>query len=283
MSDSQLSRRAVLSAAGITAASVAATQASAQAVSQPVPGRPGAGKAVIVTGSSRGIGAAIARRLARDGYAVTVNYLTNRSLAAGVVRDIEANGGRAIFCQGDVADPRAVKALFDANQEAFGGVDVVVNNAGIMRLSPFARMTDADFDRMVDTNLKGGFNVLRESARRIRDDGSIVSLSSSITLLKTEAYGPYAATKAANEMYSGVLAKELGDKRVSVNAIAPGMVNTTLFTNDKTPQQIQAFVERTPFKRLAEPEDIANTVAAMCSRDWHWVTGQTVLANGGIV
>lgn len=144
-------------------------------------------------------------------------------------------------------------------------------------------MTDADFDRMIDTNLKGGFNVLREGARRIRDNGSIISLSSSITLLKSETYGPYAASKAANEMYSGVLAKELGDKRVSVNAIAPGLVNTTLFTEGKTPQQIRGFVERTPFKRLAQPEDIANTVAAIVSRDGHWVTGQTVIANGGIV
>lgn len=287
MSDTQVSRRGILSAAAIAAAGAAvgagATQVAAQVGGQPAAGRPGAGKAAIVTGSSRGIGAAIARRLARDGYAVTVNCLTNRDLAAGIVRDIEGAGGRATFRQGDVADPRAVRTLFDANQEAFGGVDVVVNNAGIMRLAPFAQMTDADFDRMVDTNLKGGFNVLRESARRIRDNGSIISLASNITMFKTETYGPYAATKAANEMYSGVLAKELGAKKVSVNAIAPGLVNTTLFTDGKTPQQIQGFVERTPFKRLAEPEDIANTVAAMVSRDGHWVTGQTVIANGGVV
>jgi 3-oxoacyl-[acyl-carrier protein] reductase len=276
----------MMSVAAVTAAGAAAAAASplaAQVAGQSADARPGAGKAAIVTGSSRGIGAAIARRLARDGYAVTVNCLANRQLAAGVVRDIEAAGGRAIFRQGDVADPRAVKALFDANQEAFGGVDVVVNNAGIMRIAPFAEMTDADFDRMIDTNLKGGFNTLREAARRIRDDGSIISLSSSITLLKTEAYGPYAATKAANEMYSGALAKELGPKRVSVNAIAPGMVNTPLFTDGKTPQQIQGFVQRTPFKRLAEPEDIANTVATLVSRDGHWTTGQVIITNGGIV
>ena len=283
MSDTQFSRRAMLSAAAVTAAGAAAATVSAQATGAAAATRPGAGKAAIVTGSSRGIGAAIARRLARDGYAVTVNCLTNRGLAQGVVREIEAAGGRATLRQGDVADPRAVRALFDANQEAFGGVDVVVNNAGIMRLAPFARMTDADFDRMIDTNLKGGFNVLREGARRIRDNGSIISLSSSITLLKSETYGPYAASKAANEMYSGVLAKELGDKKVSVNAIAPGLVNTTLFTDGKTPQQIAGFVERTPFGRLAEPEDIANTIAAMVGRDGHWVTGQTVIANGGIV
>jgi 3-oxoacyl-[acyl-carrier protein] reductase len=281
MNDSDFSRRAMLSGAAVVAAGAAAAQVSAQG-SAASTARPGAGKAAVVTGSSRGIGAAIAKRLARDGYAVTVNCLTNRNLATAVVREIEASGGRAIFRQGDVADPRAVKALFDANQEAFGGVDVVVNNAGIMRLAPFAEMTDADFDRMIATNLKGGFNVLREAARRIRPDGSIVSLSSTITMLKTEAYGPYAATKAANEMYSGALAKELGDKRVSVNAIAPGMVNTTLFTDGKTPQQIQGFVQRTPFKRLAEPEDIANTVSTLVSRDGHWTTGQVIISNGGI-
>src|SRR5690606_10755695 len=124
------------------------------------------GKAAIVTGSSRGIGAATAKRLARDGYAVTVNCVVNRDLAAGVVREIEAAGGQAIWVQADVSDPAAVRRLFDENDGAFGGVDVVVSNAGIMRLAPFGDMTDEDFSRMVDVNQKGSFFVLREAARR---------------------------------------------------------------------------------------------------------------------
>ena len=280
MIDSHLSRRSVLTAAAV--AGVAIAPAVAQD-NQAKSGLPGSGKAALVTGSSRGIGAAVARRLAEDGYAVTVNYLKSRDLAEAVVKDIEAAGGRAIAHQADVADPAAVKALFDANDEAWKVVDVVVNNAGIMNLASFAEMTDEQFDRMIATNLKGGFNVLREAARRIRENGTIVSLSSSITQLQTEKYGPYAATKSAQEMYSGALARELGARKVSVNAIAPGFVNTTLFTDGKTEEQIQQFIQRTPFKRLGEPEDIANVVAGLASRDSHWITGQVVFANGGAV
>jgi 3-oxoacyl-[acyl-carrier protein] reductase len=241
------------------------------------------GKVALVTGSSRGIGAATAKRLARDGYAVTVNCEKNRDLAAGVVREIEAAGGRAIWVQADVSDPDAVRRLFDANEEAFGGVDVVVSNAGIMRLAPFRDMTDADFSRMVDVNQKGSFYVLREAARRVRDGGRIIALSSSITQLRSPTYGPYAATKAAQELFVNVLAKELEGRMVSVNAMAPGLVNTTLFTDGKTPEQIAGFAARTPHKRLGEPEDIADTIAALCGADGAWINGQTVFANGGIV
>jgi 3-oxoacyl-[acyl-carrier protein] reductase len=241
------------------------------------------GKVALVTGSSRGIGAATAKRLAREGYAVTVNCVVNRDLAAGVVREIEANGGRAIWCQADVSDPAAVQRLFDANEEAFGGVDVVVSNAGIMRLAPMGQMTDADFNRMVDVNLKGSFYVLRQAARRVRDGGRIIALSSSITQLRSPTYGAYAATKAAQELYANVLAKELEGRMISVNAMAPGLVNTTLFTDGKTPQQIQGFIDRTPHKRLGEPSDIADVIAALCSIDGAWISGQTIFANGGIV
>lgn len=257
---------------------VAATAAHAQP-----PKSAAHGKAALVTGSSRGIGAATARRLARDGYAVTVNCETNRELAAAVVRDIESSGGRAIWVQADVSDSAAVGRLFDETERAFGGVDVVVSNAGIMRLAPFHAMTDEDFSRMVDVNQKGSFLVLREAARRVRDGGRIIALSSSITQLRTGTYGPYAATKAAQEIFANVLAKELEGRRISVNAMAPGLVNTTLFTNGKTAQQIAGFAQRTPHKRLGEPEDIADVIAMLCSADGAWVNGQTVFANGGIV
>ncbi len=241
------------------------------------------GKVAVVTGSSRGIGAATAKRLARDGYAVTVNCEKNRDLAAAVVRDIEAAGGRAIWVQADVSDPAAVRRLFDENERAFGGVDVVISNAGIMRLAPFSAMSDDDFNRMLDVNQKGSFLVLREAAKRVRDGGRIIALSSSITQLRSPTYGPYAATKCAQEMFANVLAKELEGRQISVNAMAPGLVNTTLFTDGKTPQQIAGFAQRTPHKRLGEPSDIANVISAMCSADGGWINGQVVFANGGVV
>lgn len=240
---------------------------------------PGAGRAAVITGSSRGIGAATARRLARDGFAVTVNYFTNRDLAAKVVDDIVAAGGRAIFQQADVGDPAAVRALFDANDTEFGGVDIVISNAGIMNTAPFAAMTDEAFDRMMATNLKGGFNVLREAARRVRDGGRIISLSSSSIYNKRPTHGPYAATKAAQEMFSGCLAKELAGRRISVNAVAPGPTNTTLFA--VTPEQRAQAAGMIPYGRIGEPEDIANTIAALCSGDGEWINGQIIFANGG--
>lgn len=274
-----VTRRIVLTAAAMAPAAVAMgahAQTSGQAPASN-------GKVALVTGSSRGIGAATARRLARDGYAVTVNCVVNRDLAAGVAREIEKAGGRAIWVQADVSDPGAVQRLFDENHRAFGGIDVVVSNAGIMRLAPFRDMTDADFSRMVDVNQKGSFFVLREAARRVRDGGRIIALSSSITQMRSPTYGPYAASKAAQEMFVNVLAKELEGRMISVNAIAPGVVNTPLFTDGKTQQQIAGFAARTPHKRLGEPSDIADVIAALCSGDGAWINGQTVFANGGIV
>ena len=152
-----------------------------------------------------------------------------------------------------------------------------------MRLAPFADMKDEDFIRMVDVNQKGSFFVLREAARRVRNGGRIVALSSSITQLRSPTYGPYAATKGAQELFTNVLAKELEGKMISVNALAPGVVDTPLFTDGKTPQQIAGFAQRTPHKRLGRPADIADVIASLCSPDGAWVNGQTIFANGGIV
>lgn len=239
----------------------------------------GAGRAAIVTGSSRGIGAATARRLARDGYAVTVNCLVNTDLAAQVVGEIEAEGGRAIWLQADVADPAAVKALFDANDEAFGGVDVVVSNAGIMNTAPFAQFEDAAFDRMIATNVKGSFNVLREAARRTRDGGRIITLASTSIRQKRPTHGGYAATKAVQEIYAGCLAKELAGRRISVNSVAPGPTNTTLL--DVPPPLREQAAQMTPYGRIGEPEDVANAIAALCTAEGEWINGQLVFANGG--
>jgi 3-oxoacyl-[acyl-carrier protein] reductase len=275
----ELPRRTVLAAAALATLPFA-SDADAQTTGRASTSN---GKVALVTGSSRGIGAATAKRLARDGYAVTVNCVVNRDLAAGVAGEIEAAGGRAIWVQADVSDPAAVRRLFDENDRAFGGVDVVVSNAGVMGLAPFRDMTDADFMRMIDVNQKGSFFVLREAARRVRDGGRIIALSSSITQLRTPTYGPYAVTKAAQELYANILAKELEGRGISVTAVAPGVVNTTLFTDGKTREQIAGFAARTPHKRLGEPSDIANTIAALCGGDGAWINGQTVFANGGIV
>ena len=245
--------------------------------------RGGKGKVAIVTGSSRGIGAAVAKRLAREGYAVTVNYVVNRDLANAVVREIERAGGKAISVQADISDPDAVRRLFEENDRAFGGVDVVVANAGIIRQTPMSEMTDENFNRLVDVNTKGGFYTMREAARRVRDNGRIITLSSTVAHARLPASGPYGATKAAQEIYASVLAKELAGRMISVNAVAPGPVNTTLFTDVNNAQAIAGFIQRTPHHRLGEPEDIANVIAALCSSDGMWVSGQTILANGGLV
>lgn len=276
----RIARRDFLTAAALavpTAAVLSASTANAQESSQ------ANGKSALVTGSSRGIGAATARRLARDGYAVTINYRENRDLAAEVVREIEGAGGRAISVQADVSDSAAVRRLFDAHDEAFGGIDVVIANAGVMRLARFSEMTDADFDYMFAVNAKGGFNTLREAARRVRDGGRIIALSSSQSRIRSPTYGPYAATKGVQEDFVAVLAKELEGRMISVNAIGPGAVNTTLFTDGKTPEVIAGWADRTPHKRLAEPSDIADNIAMLCSDNGFWVNGQTIFNNGGLL
>jgi 3-oxoacyl-[acyl-carrier protein] reductase len=282
MSDADTSRRTFMTLAATAPAALAlGSTASAQAATANPATLPGSGRAAVVTGSSRGIGAATAKRLARDGYAVTVNYLTNHDLAARVVADIEAAGGRAIVRQADVADSAAVKALFDANDQAFGGVDVVVNNAGIMNVGLFAQMTDAAFDRMIATNVKGSFNVLREAARRMRDGGRIISLASSIIKTPPPATGAYAATKSAQMLFSSVLAKELAGRNISVNAVAPGAVDTQLLRQHGE-EALRGIPEQTPLGRLGLPEDIAGVIALLCAQDGAWIDAQTVFANGGL-
>lgn len=282
MSNTDNSRRTFLAlAAAVPSAMAMSGIASAQSPDTRPIAQATDKRGAIVTGSSRGIGAATARRLARDGYPVTVNYLTNRDLAEAVVRDIEAAGGRAIVCQGDVADPAAVKALFDANDRAFAGVDIVVNNAGIMNVAPFAEMADEAFDRMMATNIKGSFNVLREASRRVRDGGRIISLSSTIIKMSPPATAAYAATKAAQEIYSNVLAKELGGRNISANAISPGAVDTQLLRQHGE-AALRGIPEATPLRRLGQPEDIANVIGLLCSQDGAWIDGQNIFANGGI-
>jgi 3-oxoacyl-[acyl-carrier protein] reductase len=240
-------------------------------------------KAAIVTGSSRGIGAAIVRRLSVDGFAVVVNYAGSASAAATLVQEIESAGGQAIAVQADVSGPKAMQRLFDAAETAFGGVDVLVNNAGIMKLARFAEADDATFDQTIAINLKGVFNGLREASRRLRDGGRIVNFSSSVVGLYQPTYGIYAATKAAVEAMTHILAKELGPRGITVNAIAPGPVATELFLADKDEATIENIKRMNPLGRLGEVEDIARVVSLLVDPDGGWINGQVVRANGGVI
>jgi 3-oxoacyl-[acyl-carrier protein] reductase len=240
-------------------------------------------KVAIVTGASRGIGAAIARRLARDGMNVLVNFAGNATEAEGLVREIEKAGGRAITAQADVSDPVAVARMFDAAEAAYGGVDVLVNNAGIMKLATLAETDDQLFDSQVAINLKGTFNTLREAARRLRQGGRIVNLSSSVVGLYQPTYAAYAATKAGVEAMTHVLTKELRGRNITVNAVAPGPTATQLFLDGKPQDVVERLAKLAPLERLGQPDDIAAVVSFLAGPDGAWVNGQTLRANGGIV
>ncbi|MGQ9366197.1 SDR family oxidoreductase [Azospirillum sp. ST 5-10] len=240
-------------------------------------------KVAIVTGAPRGIGAAIARRLAGDGFRVVVNYAGSADAAAELVDGIGKAGGRAMSVQADVSDPLAVTRLFDAAQTAYGGVDVLVNNAGIMTLAPVAQTDDAAFDRTIAVNLKGTFNGMREAAKRLRDGGRIVNFSSSVVGLYQPTYGVYAATKAAVEALTHVLAKELGPRGITVNAVAPGPVATELFLGGKDRATLDRITQTIPLGRLGGVDDIARVVSLLVGPDGGWINGQTVRANGGVV
>lgn len=240
-------------------------------------------RVAIVTGASRGIGAAVAERLAADGFTVIINYSGDAASAAALARRIEGKGGRALTVQADVSDAQAVRRMFDSAEAAFGGVDVLVNNAGVMALARLADADDATFERHVAVNLKGTFNTLREAANRLRAGGRIINFSSSVVGLLQPTYGIYAATKAAVEAMTSVLAKELRGRAITVNAIAPGPTATDLFLNGKSAELVDHIAKLAPLERLGAPADIAATVAFLAGPDGAWINGQTLRANGGII
>jgi 3-oxoacyl-[acyl-carrier protein] reductase len=240
-------------------------------------------KVAMVTGASRGIGLAIAERLARDGYTLIVNYAENAAPAEALVRKIEQAGGQALAAQADVSDAASVRRMFDAAEAAFGGIDVLVNNAGIMNLSTIADSDDAGFDRQIAINLKGTFNTLREAAKRLRSGGRIVNFSSSVVGLLQPTYGVYAATKAAVEAMTSILAKELRGRNITVNAVAPGPTATDLFLKGKPQELVDRLAKLAPLERLGQPSDIADVVAFLAGPDAAWINGQVLRANGGMI
>jgi 3-oxoacyl-[acyl-carrier protein] reductase len=240
-------------------------------------------KVAIVTGASRGIGAAVAERLAADGFTVVINYSANAKPAETLAREIERKGGRALSIKADVADPDAVRGMFDTAAAAFGGIDVLVNNAGIMKLAKIADSDDALFDQQIAVNLKGSFNAMREAGKRLRDGGRIVNFSTSVVGTKMETYGVYAATKAAIETMTAILSKEMRGRNITVNALAPGPTSTDLFLDGKSPELVERLAKMNPLERLGTPEDIASVVAFLVGPDGSWINGQVLRANGGMV
>ena len=240
-------------------------------------------KTVIVTGASRGIGAAVAERLANDGFTLVVNYAGDSTPADALVAKIEKAGGRAVSHKADVSDANAVRAMFDSAIRSFGGVDVLVNNAGIMQLANLADADDGFFDRHIAINLKGVFNGLREAAKRLRDGGRIINFSSSVVGLYQPTYAVYAATKAGVEAMTHVLAKELRGRNITVNAVAPGPTATELFLKGKSPEVIDHLAKLSPLERLGEPSDIANVISFLVGPDAGWINGQILRVNGAII
>jgi len=240
-------------------------------------------KVAIVTGASRGIGAAVAERLAKDSFAIIVNYSGDAKPADALVKKIEGSGGHALAVKADVSDPAAVRAMFDQAEAMFGGVDVLINNAGIMKLAKLTDSDDALFDQQIAINLKGSFNAMREAAKRLRDGGRIVNFSTSVVGTKLETYGVYAATKSAVETMTAILAKELRGRNITVNAVAPGPVATDLFLTGKSQELVDRMAKMNPMERLGTPEDIASTVAFLVGPDGGWINAQVLRANGGLV
>ncbi|QHB33076.1 SDR family oxidoreductase [Yersinia canariae] len=238
-------------------------------------------KTALVTGASRGIGRAIAERLAQDGFTVIINYAGNASAAQQAVQDIASKGGNAVAIQADVASEADVSRLFNEAKAVTGRLDVVVHSAGIMPMTKITPAGIADFDRVIHTNLRGAFLVLAHAAETVDEGGRIVALSTSVIAKSFPAYGPYIASKAGVEGLVPVLANELRGRNITVNAVAPGPTGTELFFSGKSEEQISAIAKLAPLERIGTPEEIASAVASLVGPDGRWINAQVIRVNGG--
>ncbi|ACX62560.1 SDR family oxidoreductase [Paenibacillus sp. Y412MC10] len=241
------------------------------------------GKVAIVTGASRGIGREIAERLAENGAKVVVNYASSPAKAEEVVGRIKQGGGEARAIQADISQVAEIERLFRETIEAYGGIDILVNNAGIMTTKPIAAMTEEDFDQQFAINVKGTYFAIQQAFRHMNSGGRIINFSTSVAGQMFPTYSVYAGTKGAVEQFTRQLAKEFGPKGITINAVAPGPVNTELFTVGKSEEQIAGIVKMNAFGRLGEPDDIAGVVLFLASEESKWITGQTLRVNGGFV
>jgi 3-oxoacyl-[acyl-carrier protein] reductase len=240
------------------------------------------GRVAIVTGASGGIGHGVAVRLGQAGMAVAAHYAGNKDRAQAVADEVTSAGGRALVVSADVADEPQVAAMFDKVEAEFGGIDVVVNTAGIMLLSPLTDLKFADFDRMYRTNVRGTFVVSQQAARRVRNGGAIINFSTSVTKIAAPGYTAYAATKGAVDAMTLILAKEMRGRDVTVNAVGPGPTATPLYFEGKSQEVIDRAKSASPLERLGEPADIAEAVAFLAGPA-RWVNGQVIYTNGGVV
>jgi len=240
------------------------------------------GKTAIVTGGSRGIGAGIAETLGAAGANVVVVYNSNAAEADKVVKAITGKGGKAAATNADVSQPSAGKKLFDAAEQQFGRADILVHSAGAILYKKIGDTTDAEFDNLMRLNVYGTFYLLRDAATRLADGGRIVTFSSTTTRLMLPTYGPYVATKGAVEQITRVAAKELGPRKITVNAVSPGATATDLFLTGKTQEQIDRNASMTNFGRIGEVSDMTGLVKFLVSDEAGWITGQIIACNGGV-
>ncbi|MGC5773575.1 SDR family oxidoreductase [Paenibacillus pabuli] len=241
------------------------------------------GKVAIVTGSSRGIGRAIAEQLAELGADVVINYANSPDKAEQVADIARQKGVRAITVQADLARKEDVERLFSETISQLGKIDILINNAGIMKTSPLADVTEEEFDQQFAINVKGTFFACQQAMKHMEKQGRIVNFSTSVTGQMFSGYSVYAGTKGAVEQITRQLAKEFGSRQITINAVAPGPVNTELFSVGKTEQQLEGLRKMNAFGRLGEPEDIANVISFLVSEESQWITGQTLRANGGFI
>lgn len=239
-------------------------------------------KVALITGAATGIGRAIAIRLAKDGIAIAVNYVGNSNLADEVVNEIKEAGGNAMGFQANVSVVAEIVQLFNDVNATFGGIDIVVANAGIAVMGiPIVDVTEADFDRINAVNHKGTYFVLQQAAKHVRNGGRIIQISSTSSLYPAAGLGIYAPSKASGKVITEILAQELGHRQISVNSVFPGPTKTPLMEKEVSKEELERIGQAMNLGRLGEPEDIAGVVAFLASPEGAWVNGQQIIVNGG--
>jgi 3-oxoacyl-[acyl-carrier protein] reductase len=240
-------------------------------------------KTALVTGGSRGIGKAIVERLAGDGAAVVFSYLSRADAAAAIVAEITAAGGVAHAIQADLCETAAAVRLYQEAEQRVGPLDILVNNAGAVAGDLIAETSDEAFDATFAVNVKSPFALMREAAKRLRDGGRIINISTLNTVMVGPRMAPYASSKAALELLSRVAAYELGERGITVNSVLPGATDTELFRDNNPEESRKALLSLTALGRIGEPADIADVVAFLAGDDGRWVTGQSIKAAGGLL